>query len=232
MGLEDVYATESRFLQHLQIQAANIDTYKNEVAASGPQIDAIKNDAENLEWLIETCNQIDESKMTVFGAKRTFLGNKTEPPIGSIGAAPALSPPKPLTAGAIKLCRERDQYFLKQPTLTEAARNGMDLVGPQEEAPDPSAVKPTLECATAQAGNFDFSAVIGNRGESDQCELTACEVGSANYQSLIVFTGKAVTGHWPNGTNAPVQIQVRAQLKQKNQNYGVPSDPFIVTVIP
>src|SRR6266542_3226573 len=84
MALDDVYATEARFLQHLQIQALNIDAYKSELQASGPQIDATKDDAENCEWLIENCNQMDDCKMAMFAAKRSFLGNKTSPPIGTL----------------------------------------------------------------------------------------------------------------------------------------------------
>jgi len=43
--VEDVYSTGARFLQHLQTQAANVDTYKSESDATSEQIAAIKDDA-------------------------------------------------------------------------------------------------------------------------------------------------------------------------------------------
>jgi len=134
--------------------------------------------------------------------------------------------------GIIAFLRGWREKWVVADGYTQAIGETLKVGTPQGDGVDESNLKPELECQTALAGNFDFSAVLGNRGDSDQCELSACVVGTTNYQSLTVFVGKAATGHWPNGTNQPVQLQVKAQLKRKNQNYGIPSDPFVVTVIP
>lgn len=42
----------------------------------------------------------------------------------------------------------------------------------------------------------------------------------------------AANATWPGTGDAPVQIQLRVQLRRKNENYGQPSDIILVTVIP
>ena len=49
---------------------------------------------------------------------------------------------------------------------------------------------------------------------------------------LANFTGKTANVTWPGTGNAPVQLQLRVQLRRKNENYGQPSDIILVTVIP
>jgi hypothetical protein len=157
----------------------------------------------------------------------------TGPEAGAMSGPPvndAFVVPTGAITGFYKWLRKERDRWVKAAGYSTAIGEALQIATPHPEAP--SNPKVELECQTALSGNFDFSAVIANRGESDACDLLACVVGTTNYQLLVTFTGKAVTGHWPDGTTAPVQLMVKAQLKRKNQNYGVPSDPFIVTVIP
>jgi hypothetical protein len=160
-----------------------------------------------------------------------FYGTEGDPLPVPPAPDPFVMPPNSIT-GIIAWLRGWREKWVVADGYTQAIGETLMVATPQGAGLDPSTVKPDLDCQTAMAGNFDFSVVIGNRGDSDACDLSACVVGTTNYQLLATFTGKAATGHWPNGQAAPVQIQVRAQLKRKNAIYGIPSDPFIVTVIP
>lgn len=210
-----------------------IDTYSGTLNLSGSQVTDIKN----------ICTEYTVAYQYVVGIKaaaksltewRDLLLYGT--PVGTGAPLPpafaAFTDPGHMIIGLIVRFREFRELIVAQPNYTQAIGEDLMIATPQGEPDDPSTVKPTLDCEMAMAGNFDFSAVIGHRGDSDQCELTGCLVGSASYQHLATFTGKGTTGHWPGTGTEPVQILVRAQLKLKNQNYGIPSDPFVLTVIP
>ena len=177
----------------------------------------------------------DTSRAAASGLGEWRTNAFTGPVGGPLPAPPMqnawVAPPNSIT-GLLGWLRGWREKWVVADGYTQAIGETLKVATPQGEEPDPNTLKPELECATAMAGNFDFSAVLGNRGESDACDLSAAEVGSANYQFLVTFTGKATTGHWPGTGTAPVQIMVRAQLKRKNANYGIPSDPFVLTVIP
>lgn len=231
MSLETVYQSEGRFLEHLQIQAGNIDQYAAEVGATSDDIHAIKNDAENFEFLIETCNAIDESKKTAFAIKARFFSAKEDPPAGDFAGFPDTTPPHGIDAGAIKRHRELDQRFLRAVGITQAAKVALDLEGEQKDAPNPGTVKPTLKTEAAATGGI-FSVVVGNREEADQFEVLVAVAGTTDWHSLGSYTGKSADVHYNISDGQPVQLQVRVQLRKSNANYGQPSDIVMTTVNP
>jgi len=230
--LEKVYQSEARFLQHLQTQAANIEQYRNEVGASGEDIERIRNDAAVFESLIETCNLADDFKTTAMGIKRQFFSTKTDPPAGAFMAAPDTTTPFPVIAGAVKASRERDQRFLRSTTITEAARIAIDLVGETPQPLNPDLIQPTLELHAAVSG-YEFAAVVGGREDSAMYELHGQRTGSTDWIMLKSGTGKSVNVTvTPTTPGQPEQILVRVQLFKGNAKYGVPSNPVFVTVNP
>ena len=230
--LDDVYRSEARFLEHLQTQAANIGQYKNEVLASGDDINGIMHDAAVFESLIETCNLADDFKTTAMGIKRQFFSTKTSPPAGAFMTAPDTSPPFPVEAGAVKRSRERDQRFLRAIAITEAARIALDLVGETPQALNPDSVQPTAELHAAVSG-YEFAAVINNRQNSDMYEIHVQRSGSTVWTMVKSGTGKSVNVTiTPTTPGQPEQLLVRVQLYKGNTKYGVPSNPIFVTVNP
>ena len=72
MALDDVYRTEARFLEHLQIQKTNFGTYDTEIGGTPADLTEISNDAANMEFLMETCDVAGTFKQTAFGIKGRF----------------------------------------------------------------------------------------------------------------------------------------------------------------
>lgn len=230
--LETVYRTEARFLQHLQAQKANIEQFKNEVGADAAMIQQTKDDADVMEFLMETCNLADNFKKTSFGIKKQFFSIKTSPPIGDFSAAPSTTPPAVMLAGAEKRARERDQYFLRSPNLTEAAKIALDLIGEESDPIAPDEIKPQITAHPAQY-NYEFALVVSDRGEADMYDVLYQRADTPKWQIAKSGTGKSVNVTLePTEAGKPEQILVCVQLKKKDKNYGTPSDPVYVTINP
>jgi hypothetical protein len=229
--LGNVYLSEERYRQHLQIQDANINDYQGDVGATPADITAIGNDADNAEWLIETCNLADDFKKTAFGIKREFFSASEEEPVGDFVNAPPIVPPATIMAGAVRRSRERDQRFLHAPNITEAARIALDLVGEEPASLIPSEVKPSIEVFPAQT-NFVYSVVVSNRGDSDSW-VVMVQPKDGNWTNAGTFTGKSAdVTYTPATPGDPVMISVRVQLRRKNADYGQLSDVVPITVNP
>lgn len=230
--LDGVYRTEPRFLQHLQMQKQNIAQFATEAGAKADDITEITNDCDVFEFLIETCNFADGFKSAAFGIKRRFFSAKTEPPAGEFAAAPSVTPPAEIVAGAVKRSRERDQRFLRSKGISEAAKIALDLVGDEPDGISPADVKPTAECHAAVSG-YEFAVIVGNRRKADMYDVEIQRAGSTKWEIAKSGTGKSVNVVIaPTADGKAEQILVRVQLRKGNEKYGVPSDPTYVTVNP
>jgi len=105
------------------------------------------------------------------------------------------------------------------------------IIGAGPEPPDPATVKPTLVTTPAMMGNM-FSVVVSNRGQADQTQILAAEVGSSDWKMIGTLTGKSADITYTNTTGKPVQLQVIAQGRKGNANYGQPSAIILTTVNP
>ncbi|HEX8369837.1 MAG TPA: hypothetical protein VF604_14925 [Pyrinomonadaceae bacterium] len=225
------YASDAALLNHLQIQKSNIDQYAAAAGASAADIASIQEDYTNTEWILNFCPLAEEYKTTAFGIKLKFLRGELNEPLGAFVDAPDASPPAALKAGVEKRSRERDQRFLHSATMNEAARLALDLVDESSNISQHS-VKPTVE-AFAAAGNYEFALVAANRGKSDMYDVQVRRKGSETWTVVKSATGKSANVTVaPTTPGQPEQLQVRVQLKRKNENYGQPSDPVYVTVNP
>lgn len=230
--LDSVYKTEPRFLRHLQMQKANAEQFATEIGATAADIIEITNDANVFGFLIEICNLADGFKSTAFGIKRRFFSAKVDPPAGEFVAAPPVTPPAEIIAGAVKRSRERDQRFLHSKTMTEAAMIALDLVGEDSDDISPDAVQPTAECHAAVSG-YEFACVIGKRQKADMYDVEIQRAGSTKWEIVKSGTGKSVNVVvTPTADGKAEQILVRVQLRKGNEKYGVPSNPTYVTVNP
>ncbi|MDQ3800494.1 MAG: hypothetical protein M3384_13680 [Acidobacteriota bacterium] len=225
------YGSDAGLLNHLQIQKSNIDQFAAAVGATAADITSIQEDFANLEWILGFVPLVDEYRNTAYGIKKKFVRGELNEPLGAFADAPDASSPSALKAGVEKRSRERDQRFLRSPTINEAARQALDLVS-QPASVSPDSVKPTLQ-SFAAAGGYEFGLVIANRGDSDMYDVQARRKGSEVWKVVKSATGKTVNVTIePTAPGQPEQLQVRVQLKRKNENYGQPSDPVYVTVNP
>ena len=137
------------------------------------------------------------------------------------------------TRGSVDQLFDWRDNILTRPGFTDVIGEDIGFLGPDAGGPQaPSSVQPTLSLHAAEQGGFEFAALIGNRVGSDQCALSAAPIGTTDWQQVGVFTGKAFNGTWPGTGTSPIQLQCRAQLRLKNENYGIPSDIVLVTLIP
>lgn len=230
--LETVYQTIGRFVQHLQIQKANIEQYKNEIGASGADVVEITSDADVAEFLVEVADLCDEFKKTAFGIKARFFSAKTDPAAGDFMLPPNTTPPALIVAGAFKRARDRDQRFLNAVGITEAAKIAMDLIGEVAPNVQPETVKPNVTATSAVTG-YEVALVIGNRKNSDGYRVFVQRATNNAREQIDNGTGKEITVHLiPTEAGKPEQVLLTVQLRKNNQNYGVPSDPIYVTFNP
>lgn len=230
--LDHVYRSEARFLQHLQTQKQNIGQYAAEVGADQAMEDEITADAGVMGFLITVCNLIADYKDTAFGIKQRFYSSKTEPPAGAFAVAPDTTPPAPVNAGAIKRSRERDQYFLRQPGITQAAREALDLLGDEQAQTPVADIQPEIE-ARAAAMNYEAALIISNRQDADLYEILMQRAGGGDWVVLKSGRGKSINVTLtPTTPGKPEQVLLRVQLKRNDENYGQPSEPIYVTFNP
>lgn len=225
-----VYKTKIRFLQHLQAQAANVDQYSGELGLSGDQTKQIKALAAAMSWFAQHAAPVTDYKEAFFAAYNRFFSTKPEPPIGVFVNTLTLTPPDGTVAGAIAISQDLDQLMLAHKP-SQNALEAMDLLGDEPSAPD--TIQPSIELAPAFSG-YEFAAVISDRADSDQYEIFIRRINSAIWKSVKTATGKSVniTLTDPTTPGQPEQIEVRAQLLRKNENYGAPSNPKYVTLNP
>ena len=108
----------------------------------------------------------------------------------------------------------------------------LGIVVPKGESISSGDVKPSVKCFPAQSG-YEFSVVVGDRGEADMSEVQIRFAGTETWQAVKNFTGKSADVKvTPTAPGQPAQIQVRIQLYKKNEKYGQPSDAVYVTVNP
>lgn len=94
-------------------------------------------------------------------------------------------------------------------------------------------VQPEIELFAAATG-YTFSIVVSKRYDADQWQVWGTPVGLTDWQVLATATGKSTdVTYQPGGeVPAPVQLQVRVQLRRSNADYGDPSMIGQVTVNP
>ena len=230
--LDNVYKSFPRFIQHLQMQNANIVQFQTEIGATATDLAEVPQDAVAGEFLGEITELCNEFKETAFGIKGSFFSTKTTPPAGDFMTAPDTRPPATIVAGAVKRSRDRDQRFLNSPTLTEAAKIAMDLYGEEPPNVTPDTVKPTVETRSAVSG-YEFAVVVGNRQKSDMYDIQIQRKGTGVWETVKSGTGKSINVViTPSSAGDAEQVLVRVVLRKSNQQYGIPSDPVYVTVNP
>ena len=222
----------------LQIQKvkdirAKIGGYQGALGLTAGEVTAIENiclaieEAQNFRVTTEGTN-----KAVTEWRDQVFYGT---PKGDAVSAAPiyAVKGVVTYTRGSVDQLFDWRDNILTRPGFTDVIGEDIGFLGPDAGGPQaPESVQPTLTLAAAAQGDFEFAAIVGNRGDSDQWILSGAPVGTIDWQQLGVLTGKSGNATWPGGGTIPIQLQCRAQLRLKNENYGIPSDIVLVTLIP
>jgi hypothetical protein len=205
-------------------QKANLEKYKAEVGATDDEIKAIKDGADNLQYLKDFAELVEASKRAVTQIKQqVFIGDKNSA-IANFGGFPAFSPPHvPLAAGLKELALERNRRYKAAPGYTKAI--GIELgIEEDSQSISPEQVKPDADY-TPSASGYLVSVVVSNRGRADSWDVFIQYDGETTWTLAKTATGKSVDFTvTPKTPGKPERVKAKVQLKKQNENYGQPSD--------
>ena len=133
--------------------------------------------------------------------------------------------------GLINAFRDYRELIVALPGYTVALGEDLMIVKTDSQGLVPNDVVPTIQVSAAQS-NFLASIVVGERGDSDQWILETRKKGG-EWVTNGTFTGKSADFTVaPTTPGEPFQLEVRIQLRRKNENYGQLSQIATVTMNP
>lgn len=222
-------------LEMLSLQAVNLSTYATEVGATAGDVTAVQDEFENLDYINQYAATIDADKRTIVAIKQAmYNGDPNEAladfPVMAAGALPNT----PGVAGIATRTSERNARFKAAPGYTNEIGVALGIASEKKAAIDLEFFRPIIDLFAAQSG-YLFSVVVTNRGESDMWEVMVRPQGSDDWSSLGSATGKSADFTYQpvgDGPSRPALLNIRVQLKKKNENYGQLSDISQATVNP
>lgn len=227
----------AKLIEVLTLQKQNLGAYFTQCNASAADVTEITNELNNLTAAASFTELVDGYKKAWFEIKQALYDgdiNEAIPPFPSLPLPPVFAGP---LSGALTRTRDRNRRFKAGPGYTDAIGDALGI-GPFDPGTGIEPTAPTLNVEAAQSG-YVFSVIVSNRANSDQWELLVRPVGSTGAWASMGskttkssdFTYVPPVGSQPDEP-APVQLQVRVQLKKNDANFGDPSDIKLVTVNP
>lgn len=213
------------------LQKANLATYKDKVAATDDDIEAVTFGADNLQYMDNYFNLIDANKKTVAKIKQQVYNGDPDEPVSAFPVFPAAVPSHPLASGLNELAQKRNRRFKAADGYTKEIGIALGIDGDTPSIA-PESVKPTLEVTEAQGG-YEAAIVIGNRGKSSMWRLLGRKMNTETWHDLTSGTGKgASVTITPTTPGQPERMELKIQLYKDNEPYGQPSDPIYATFNP
>ncbi len=222
-----------------QDRAAWFQNFTLQFAAIGPglgftpaEITEVEKDNLVIQFLAEVMVQIDSFDDGVREYRRIITSEAIGKPTPNFPANPAFVHPGAQPTGIFeRLDKLRTRIMAAANYTTEDGA----LLRILTKAPDPISptdVKPSIKVSAAQTG-YLFSIIVEKREKSDMWDVLMLKKGASSWQTVKTATGKSIdVTVSPTTVGEAEQIQVRVQLKLRNQNYGQPSDIVYVTVNP
>jgi hypothetical protein len=225
------FDTIERLLAMLLLQAANLETYKSQIGATGADIEEVAHDTANLQAIVDYSALVEANKKAINKIKQQLYNGDPDELISPFPVFAGFAPPFPLLAGALERANRRNRRFKAADDYTKEIGIALGIDGdPSSVASD--SVKPTFEASAAATG-FAATIIISNRGKSDMWKTYGRRMNSERWAELASGTGKSgnVTIA-PTAEGQPERLEVKVQLYKSNEPYGQPSDPQYVTFNP
>jgi hypothetical protein len=185
-----------------------------------------------VQWLLAArgAAEANDAGLRQFRDETLYAGKGDPAPVEPIMTLPEA--PDPFTTSIIERLDELVDKIFAADNYTDEIGVQLGIVLPKGEGISPGSVKPTAKGDPAQSG-YMFAVTVSNRGEADSADVEIRRAGSETWTVVKTFTGKSVdVTITPTTPGQPEMLQVRIQLKKKNENYGQPSDVVSVTVNP
>lgn len=226
--------TAPLFLAALNVEKANITTYKGQLGFGDPEIDESTEDYANLNAALNNVQIAAEDKQAVTNVKdAVYNGDVNEAVNPYPSFAMTALPFSGRKAGALSRYNNRKKRAKLAASYTEQIGIAMGYADASGAAIPPSSVKAVIEAASSAATGYGFGLLVSGRGESDMWEAQYRRKGSETWNTLGSATGKSADFTiTPTTPGTPEQIEVRVILKKNNAVYGQPSDPTYVTLNP
>lgn len=223
--------TFDKLLAMLLLQVANLETYKDQVGATGADIAAVQQAASLMQYVAGYLDLIEADKKAVTKIKQQIFNGNPDEEVSPFPVFPAAAPPAAVISGCLELANRRNRRFKAADGYTKEIGIALGIEGDtQKIAPD--SVKPTFEAHPAQTG-YEAALVIANRGDSDMWKASGQKTNGAKWTVLTSGTGKSGNVEIePTTPGQPERMLIMVQLYKSNEPYGQPSDPQYVTFNP
>jgi hypothetical protein len=225
--------TYDELVNILEIQVANVPTYKTQLGATDDEITSLSKELDNMKYGRDYPELADTNKKMAFAIKDQLKSG----PAGSV--LPVYTPistgsmPDPGQGGGMEeVITTRNRRWRSSSDCTDEISLACALRRTPPAAPDGATVQPTAEVDPAQAGGYLASVIVKNRGEADMFEVFARVSGTTEWTSLGRFSKRSADVTWPNGTGQPLIIEFRVQLRKNDEAYGLFSQIATVTLNP
>lgn len=225
-----------RTMDDLAVWWANLDLRRGDFAAKYPILttEAFKLGAAAawVAYWVDARHSFDETSKQISVYFNTIVGKdaSADPPLLPVVALPPGTPAE-VPPGIEKFIRDIRREVVGYTNYAKADGEALGFESTPIAPISPTLVKPVIQCFAA-ANNHHFSVVVTGRADSDMSELWIQRKGG-NWTLQGTYNGKAFDASVSlTVPGEPEQIMARVQLRQKNQNYGQPSDPVYVTLNP
>ncbi len=208
-----------------------IGGYKTALGLSGAQVDRIILICETFIAVYNFVESVKESAGSLTEWRDDYFYRKGDPTAPTPPPFATFTAPAGAFAGIVNEFKATRDLITKLPGFTEAIGDDLMFLGPELSKESAAAAKPTINTFSAATG-YMFTLVVSNRGDSDMWDAYIMKKGGS-WTKHGTYNGKSVDiTVTPTVPGEPEQVQVRVQLRKKNENYGEPSDNQYVTVNP
>jgi len=133
--------------------------------------------------------------------------------------------------GMLATFREWREQWVAASGYTPAIGETLMIVKPEGGETPETEVTPTIQVSAAQTG-YTFGIMVSGRAGSDQWKVETRQKGQ-DWKNAGSFTGKSADiTITPLTPGDPEQVEIRVQLRRKNEDYGNLSQIATVTVNP
>lgn len=226
------------FPTNLPAQAAfyaNFNTQFQIVAASlglASETGTVQNDNDVMQFLVDVFVQMDAFKEAMRQYRIIITQGNIGEPTPDLPPMPNFVLPKIIPTGMFERLNDLRERILVAPNYTDEIGALLGILPQTPGSISPADVKIKIK-AFAAATTYIFTLVTAERGEAMMWDVYVLRKGAAGWEKIGTYSGKSADIQvTPTTPGEAEQMQVRAQGRKNNQNYGQPSDPVYVTVNP
>ena len=222
--------TAESLLERLQLQKANLPTYKTAVGATVQDDNDITEDGGNLQYIIEYAELIEANKKTVNQIKKTVYEGDPDETISAFPVFPAAAPPfSPMNAGIEERFRKRNARFKTADGYTKEIGIALGIEQPEGNQPSPDSLIAALKLTVS--GDYQYEAEFHKHGQSAMLIQQRVKGTEKWTEAKTALASPAtVTVEPPANEGAAVQLEIRARLLKGNDPVGQWSPIYPLTV--